>query len=304
MADAPDALSAEEMSALAEVLGEEGADGGPGGRGGASRDADGTEVDADVLSAILWEDGTHEGRHDSNAEADSGRSPRAAGAPLAPATDADGADLRRAVLIKEYGVMRVRGAMSEDQQQDVWQLTTPYVADPAGGATGFSNFQVSAKNGKAKRVPEFDACGARLFSLAAAELAKQISEDECRDEPSFKHLFDIASGEETMNQDQIAGYYYRPDAHLMNHRDSDQILFTMSVALGDDCDFVIGKTTSRSARMSERSGKEFNIRIKSGDALFFDGGLVPHQVERVSKNNVIAGTAPRWWFVDGELVPH
>ena len=135
-----------------------------------------------------------------------------------------------------------------------------------------------------------------IIFAAAAELAKQISEDDCRDEPSFKHLFDIASGEETINQDQIAGYYYRPDAHLMNHCDSDQILFTMSVAPGDDCDFVIGKTTSRSARMSERSGKEFNIRIKSGDALFFDGGLVPHQVKRVSKNNVIAGTAPRWWM--------
>ena len=216
-------------------------------------------------------------------------------APLAPDADgaegaADSADQRRAVLIKEYGVIHVQGAMSEDQQKDLWHLTKPYVADPAGRATGFSNFQVSAKNGKAKRVPEFDAYGMRLFLLAAAELAKQMSEDECQDEPSFKHLFDIASGKTAIALDQVAGNYYRPDAHLMNHCDSDQILFTMSVALGDDCDFCIGKKTGRSARMSERHGKEFSIRMKSGDALFFDGGLVPHQVKRV-----IAATAPRWW---------
>ena len=42
--------------------------------------------------------------------------------------------------------------------------------------------------------------------------------------------------------------------------------------------------------MSERNGKEFNIRMKCGDAVFFDGGLVPHQVKRV-----LPGTAPAWW---------
>ena len=42
--------------------------------------------------------------------------------------------------------------------------------------------------------------------------------------------------------------------------------------------------------MSERNGKEINIRMKSGDAVFFDGGLVPHQVKRV-----VPATAPAWW---------
>ena len=82
----------------------------------------------------------------------------------------------------------------------------------------------------------------------------------------------------------------------MNHRDSDQILFTMSLALGDDCDFTIGKKY-RANRMSERSGKEFNIRMKSGDAIFFDGGSVPHEVKRIIKN-----TAPGWW--EGAKVPN
>ena len=71
MADA--ALSAEELCALAEVLGEDDADDGPAsGRGDASRDADGAEVDADVLSAILCEDAPHEGRRGGDAGAESG----------------------------------------------------------------------------------------------------------------------------------------------------------------------------------------------------------------------------------------
>ena len=62
------------------------------------------------------------------------------------------------------------------------------------------------------------------------------------------------------------------------------------MALGDDCEFTIGKKTGRPSRMSERSGKEKTIIMKSGDAVFFDGGSVPHQVTRV-----IPKTAPKWW---------
>ena len=196
-----------------------------------------------------------------------------------------------AVLIKEYGVIHIKNALSEEMQQKLWKITKPRVADPAGRATGFSNFQVSAKHGKGKRDPEFDAFGEALFKLAAEELVKQMpDEEDCRAEPSYMHLHDIWSGKVTIELDQIFGNYYRPDASLQNHCDSDQIWFTMSFALGDDVDFGIGKPTGRSSRMSERNGKEFNIRMKCGDALFFDGGLVPHQVKRV-----IPGTAPAWW---------
>ena len=90
--------------------------------------------------------------------------------------------------------------------------------------------------------------------------------------------------------------YYRADASLLNHVDCDGILFTMSVALGDDCEFIIGQKTNRSARMSERSGKTQKITIKCGDAIFFDGGSVPHQVKRV-----LPGTAASWW--EEEKVP-
>ena len=200
-------------------------------------------------------------------------------------------DARTAVLIKEYGVIHVKHALSEEAQQDLWKIAKPRVADPAGRATGFSNFSVCEKNGKGKRVPEFDAYGEMLFKIAAEELGHKIpSEGDCSAEPSYTHLHDIWSGKVAVQLDQIFGLYYRPDAQLMNHCDSDQILFTMSFALGDDVDFVIGKPTGRRGRMSERNGKEFTIRMKCGDAVFFDGGLVPHQVTKV-----IPGTAPAWW---------
>ena len=69
------------------------------------------------------------------------------------------------------------------------------------------------------------------------------------------------------------------------------------MALGDDCEFVIGKPTGRVKRLAERSGKERKIRMKSGDAIFFDGGSVAHQVKRI-----IPGTAPSWW--EGSKVPN
>jgi hypothetical protein len=77
---------------------------------------------------------------------------------------------------------------------------------------------------------------------------------------------------------------------VINHCDSDQILFPMTLALGDDADIGIGRPTVRPARMSEWNGNEFNIHMKCGDAMFFDGGLVPHELKRA-----IPGTVPAWW---------
>jgi ASC-1-like (ASCH) protein len=66
----------------------------------------------------------------------------------------------------------------------------------------------------------------------------------------------------------------------------------MSVALGDDCEFVIAKKTGRN-RLNERSGIEKRIIMKSGDAIFFDGGCIPHEVKKILPN-----TAPNWWEKD------
>ena len=67
----------------------------------------------------------------------------------------------------------------------------------------------------------------------------------------------------------------------------------MTLSIGDDCEFHIGKPSKRSGsnrRMGERSGKVEKIIMKSGDAVFFDGGSCPHHVIRMVK-----GTAPSWW---------
>ena len=56
------------------------------------------------------------------------------------------------------------------------------------------------------------------------------------------------------------------------------------------CEFHVGRATNRSKRMSERNGKVKKIRMKSGDAVHFDGGSTPHEVV-----TMIEGTGPSWW---------
>ena len=66
-------------------------------------------------------------------------------------------------------------------------------------------------------------------------------------------------------------------------------LYTMSVALGDSCEFTIGRKTP-TPHKNERAGKPVYMKMESGDAMFFDGGSVPHAVDRI-----VPGTAPEWW---------
>ena len=197
-------------------------------------------------------------------------------------------------LVPEYGVVHIRNALTEAEQQALWRVTKPRCEAPTTRACGLSCFCVSEKNSRAPRTPEFDAYGHKVFQLAASELLRKLPAPDGADraahsEPSYQHLLDIAAGE-PVRLDEVRGNVYRPDASLFNHCDCDQILFSMSVSLGDDCEFVIGNKTGRTARMSERSGKPRTLRLRSGDALFFDGGLVPHHVTRM-----LPGTAPAWW---------
>ena len=53
---------------------------------------------------------------------------------------------------------------------------------------------------------------------------------------------------------------------------------------------VTGKPYQRQKRLSERSGVVKKVRMRSGDAIFFDGGSTPHEVVRILK-----GTGPSWW---------
>ena len=199
-------------------------------------------------------------------------------------------------LIPEYGVIHLCGALSEAGQRHLWNISKPFVEDPKGKGAGFSCFDIHSKRSTAPRKPEFDRFGDLLFRLCAKGLVAHQGGVDLSREPSYKHLADIAAGVVPVQLDHTVMLYYRPDAGFGNHVDCDSVLCTMSVSLGDDCEFVIGKPTGRS-RDGERHGDLRRIRMRSGDAIFFDGGTVPHQVKRM-----IEGTAPLWW--GGAKVPN
>ena len=195
-------------------------------------------------------------------------------------------------LLPEYGVIHLSGALSEAGQKNLWNLTKPVVEDPKGKGAGFSSFNFHKKRSTAPRkYPDIDQYGYLLFQLAAKGLmAQSDSSVDLVNEPSYKHLAEISSDKVPVQLDDTWMLYYRADARFNNHIDSDSVLFTMSVALGDDCEFIIGKKTGR-ARYGERCHHGVRtIKMRSGDAIFFDGGSVPHCV-----NRLIEGSAPSWW---------
>ena len=74
---------------------------------------------------------------------------------------------------------------------------------------------------------------------------------------------------------------------MNNHSDLDRPLYTMSVAVGDTCEFTVGKPTARPYK-NERSGNPVTIRMRSGDAIYFDGGSVPHEVAKIEPDTAPA----------------
>lgn len=190
-------------------------------------------------------------------------------------------------LIPEYGVIHLQNALSQEEQMALWERCKPRVKNPKGKVTGFSAFSVSS--GKSDRDEVFDRFGELLFTRSAEELMKQMSEEDCQKEPSYKRLSEIISGKRPVSLNCVGGNYYRKDAILANHCDMDKIFFTMSISLGDDIEFTVGKKT-RMPRKNERSGPGKMLIVKAGDAVFFDGGSIPHQVGKI-----LPGTAPEWW---------
>ena len=95
-------------------------------------------------------------------------------------------------LLQEYGVIHLRGCLSERGQQELWGLTKPYANDPAGRATGFSNFLVSSsKKGRPKRIPAYGAFGAEVFG-ACAEALSAASEEDIQRETTYMRLRELA----------------------------------------------------------------------------------------------------------------
>ena len=198
-------------------------------------------------------------------------------------------------LIPRYGVIHVKNAFNDEGQQRVWNLLKPRISDPSNKSVGFHCFNICHKDHKnrkpVKRVKEVDYYAKLLFERTAEEFVKLNFDSS--NEPSYQRLESLANGSKPFRSGQQFGNYYRADASLENHLDSEEILFTMTLSIGDDCEFHIGKPTKRSGsnkRMGERSGKVEKIIMKSGDAVFFDGGSCPHHVIRMIKD-----TAPSWW---------
>jgi len=60
--------------------------------------------------------------------------------------------------------------------------------------------------------------------------------------------------------------------------------------VGCSCEFTVGKPTARPHK-NERSGDPVTILMASGDAIYFDGGAVPHEVSKINSID----TAPEFY---------
>ena len=65
--------------------------------------------------------------------------------------------------------------------------------------------------------------GKLLFNRSAEELLKQMSKEECQNEPSYKRLWEIISGKKPVRLNRVTGNYYHKHAILPNHCDMPNI---------------------------------------------------------------------------------
>jgi hypothetical protein len=189
------------------------------------------------------------------------------------------------VLVREFGVVLLRGALGEREQKQLLSQVKSrcvagkdfHVSSGAAGATQHTNEPLHA-------------LGEELFRRVASEVVGQLTPAQIESEPSFRRMGRAHTGEEPASIHSVTGVVYgsrKLDLH--NHTDLDRPLYTMSLALGDACDFTVGRKTVRPHK-NERSGKPVTLRMESGDAMFFDGGSVPHAVGPLHP-----GSGPGFW---------
>jgi len=209
--------------------------------------------------------------------------------------EADAAALTAAVgaprieIAPEYGVVMIKNALSVKEQRDAMKrlkLPTPKGATAAG-------FIVShGASGEDGRIDYFHEMGQRLFTIAAEQVQASVAVEQMKTEPAFDHLLRHLNGEAQINVHHVNGMAYPIASTLNNHTDCPKSLFTMSVAIGHTCNFVLGKKTPR-PHGKERNGPPITIQMESGDAMFFDAGCIPHAIDRIVPN-----TAPSHWMSD------
>jgi len=199
-----------------------------------------------------------------------------------------------AQIIREFGVIHLRHALSEAEQAKLFKMiAADCKARPASNPIP-ANFHLSSGEvgAKQRRQPLHD-IGELLYARFAKEVADQLSSQEIDAEPALARIARVHSGQQPVRVDHVSGVCYLAHSVLDNHQDGPMALNTMSVALGDACDFVVGQSPAVAGRKpfpNLRAGTPVTLRMESGDAIFFDGGSVPHAVPRIHK-----GTAPSYF---------
>ncbi|GMH68772.1 hypothetical protein TrRE_jg10797, partial [Triparma retinervis] len=173
-------------------------------------------------------------------------------------------------IIKEYGCVHLKNALTLTEQSSLLSLVSSNVRG-VGTAPGI--FHASSGTGP-HCVPPLHALGESLFTRCAEALSEaveggNITAGEVERDPSLKRLADLASGSRPPVISNVTGASYKPGSTMVNHSDLDRPLYTMSVAVGEACDFVVGRRTSR-PKGNERSGRPVKVRMCSGDAIYFD----------------------------------
>merc|ERR1711977_192187 len=172
----------------------------------------------------------------------------------------------------KYGVVHLRGFCDEGMQQGLCRQLRE-----CSRAAG--DFCVSTGDvGTAHRREDLHELGDHLYARIAEQLAR-LSETQLA-EPQWRRMAKAYSGERPVHVHHVTGKSYKRGETLNNHTDGDMPLYTMSLALGNACDFTIGKKPV-TPRKNEINGTLVTIRMQSGDVLFFDGGSVPHAIDRI-----------------------
>lgn len=212
----------------------------------------------------------------------------------APSAMAEGVAPLSCRLIKEYGVVHLKGALSDAEQLALMRaIAGDVVTRPATNPIP-ANFHISSGElGGSTRKQPMHELGVLLYRRFADEVGKQLTPEDWETEHALQRLAKVHSGEQPAQVDQVTGVSYLTHSVLDNHQDGPFPLFTMSVAIGHACDFVVGqKPAVKAGRKwsNLRCGAPVTLLMESGDAIFFDGGSVPHAVPRVHKSN-----APAWY---------
>ena len=198
-----------------------------------------------------------------------------------------------ATVIKEFGVIHLRNALSEAEQAKLSKMMSSCAtARPATHPTPPNFHLPSGEVGAKRRKQPLHDCGELLYARFAKEIAAQLSPEIVAAEPALARLARVHSGAQPVHVDHVSGVSYLAHSVLDIHQDGPMPLYTMSVALGDACDFVVGAPLpkGRKAYPNLRTGTPATLLMASGDAIFFEGGSVSHGVPRIHK-----GTAPSYF---------